>query len=425
MEKENSNTDVPQTSTGDVTKNLLALFKWIFLGIFMGILVGAIGTGFYYGIKYATNFRLSHDYIILILPVAGLFINFMYRSFSFMDDTGTNAVLESISKGEQIPLIKAPLIIIATVLTHLFGGSAGRESAALQIGGSIGHNFGKLIRLNEDDKKIITMCGMSAAFASLFGTPMAAAFLSIEIVNVGHLYYSALVPCVLAALTASELAQFLGTVPDGFAITNIPGFTIKTALIAGGLAVLCSFISIFFCVAMHRINHIIDSNIKNTYLKIFLGGLAIVAMTYAVGNRYYNGAGMDVIEMAVEGKAPYLAFLFKLLFTAITLAVGFKGGEIVPALYVGATFGCTFARLTGFSPALSAAIGMGALFCGVTNCPIAALLLCFEMFGYTGMPFYLITISLSFVFSGYYSVYKSQHFAYSKFEHKDVDISAS
>ncbi len=408
-----------------MTLKILALFKWIILGIFMGVLVGSIGTVFYYGIKYATKFRISHDYIILFLPFAGLFINFMYRALSFKDDTGTNAVLESISKGEHIPLLKAPLILIATVITHLFGGSAGRESAALQIGGSIGNNFGKLIHLNEDDRKMMTMCGMSAAFASLFGTPMAAAFLSMEIVNVGHLYYSALVPCILAALTGSELAQYFGTIPDGFSITNIPGFTINTALIAGGLAILCALVSIFFCVMMHQIDHFVDSTIRNTYLKIFLGGLVIVALTYAIGNRYYNGAGMDVIEMAVEGEAPYLAFLFKLIFTAITLGVGFKGGEIVPALYVGATFGCTFARLTGFSPALSSAIGMCALFCGVTNCPVAALLLSFEMFGYSGMPFYLITIALSFVFSGYFSVYKSQHFAFSKFENKNVDISAS
>lgn len=405
----------------EVCKKVALSFKWIILGIVMGLLVGTIGTGFYYGIRYATAFRLNHDLIILLLPVAGLLIVFLYHICGFNHDSGTNLVLDSISKGENIPLLKAPLIFISTVITHLFGGSSGRESAALQIGGSIGQNFGSLIRLDEDDKKMMTMCGMSAAFSSLFGTPMAAAFLALEIVNVGHLYYSALVPCVLASLAASELSKFFGTVPDSFNIKNMPSFNINNAFVAGILAILCALVSIFFCVFMHMIGKYFNTKIENDYLKIFAGGLIIVALTYASCTRMFNGAGMDVIEMAVNGKAPYLAFLVKLLFTAITLGSGFKGGEIVPSLYVGATFGCTFARLTGFSPALSSAVGMCALFCGVTNCPVASLLLCFEMFGYKGMPFYLIAISLSYVFSGYYSVYTSQKIVYSKFKNISID----
>lgn len=402
-------------------RRLKATFKWLVLGIIVGIIIGAVGAAFFHGIKYATSFRKAHDYIIYALPFAGLLIVFLYRIAGEFEDTGTNLVLTTISAGDHLPKRKIPLIFVATILTHLCGGSAGRESAALQLGGSIGHNFGEIIHLDEDDCKIITMCGMSAAFAALFGTPMAAAFLAMEIESIGVMYYAALIPCVLSALVSSSVASYLGTVPDVFAVNIVPEFTIDNAIKGAILAVLCALISILFCVVMKKSGELYKRFFKNPYLRIFVGGCLVVVLTLLVGTHDYNGAGMDVIELATQGEAPYAAFALKMLFTAVTMGAGYKGGEIIPALYIGATFGCLYSQIFGFNAALCSAIGMGALFCGITNCPISSLLLCFEMFGYNGMPYYLLAIALSYTFSGYYGVYGSQKIMYSKFHNKYIN----
>jgi H+/Cl- antiporter ClcA len=390
------------------------LIKWVICACAVGLVVGLIITGFYYALHFATSFRMEHPRIIWLLPAAGLLIVFLYHAWKDYEDAGTNLVLRSISGNQRIPLKKAPLIFAGTFLTHLFGGSSGRESAALQIGGCVGQNVGHLLKLEEVDKKTITMCGMSAAFAALFGTPMSAAFLAMEIASVGVLYYSALVPCVLSALTAASLARVLGAEADVFRVTVTPDFTIRNALIAAGLAICCAVLSTIFCRALRAGHWVFKQHLKNQYLRIAVGGGMVAVLSFLCGPNLYNGAGMDVIERAVEGDVVPWAFLLKILFTVLTLEAGYKGGEIVPSLYIGATFGAAAANLFGLHSALCGAIGMGAMFCGVTNCPVAALLLCFEMFGYRGMPFYLLAIALAYTFSGYSGLYGSQTFVYSK-----------
>ncbi|WP_026665374.1 chloride channel protein [Butyrivibrio sp. FC2001] len=402
-------------------RRLLSTLKWLVLGIIVGLIIGAVGAAFFHGIRLATEFRKAHSFMIYLLPFAGLLIVFLYRLSKEYEDTGTNLVITTISAGDHLPKRKIPLIFVATILTHLCGGSAGRESAALQLGGSIGYNFGELIKLDENDCRIITMCGMSAAFAALFGTPMAAAFLAMEIEAVGVMYYAALIPCVLSALVSSTVAQHFGTVPDVFTVEIVPAFSINNAIKGGVLAILCALISIMFCIAMKKSGELYKKFFKNPYIRIFVGGCLVVVLTLIVGNNYYNGAGMDIIELATRGEAPYMAFAFKMLFTAVTIGAGYKGGEIVPALFIGATFGSLYSQIFGFNAALCSAIGMGALFCGITNCPISSLLLCFEMFGYKGMPYYLIAIALSYTFSGYYGVYGSQKIMYSKFHNKYIN----
>ncbi|WP_408069727.1 chloride channel protein [Butyrivibrio sp. JL13D10] len=402
-------------------RRFLATIKWLVLGIIVGVIIGAVGAAFFHGIRIVTEYRKMHSFMIYLLPFIGLLIVFLYRFSKEYEDTGTNLVITTISAGDHLPKRKIPLIFIATILTHMCGGSAGRESAALQLGGSIGHNFGETIGLDENDCKIITMCGMSAAFAALFGTPMAAAFLAMEIEAVGVMYYAALIPCVLSALVSSKVALYFGTVPDVFKVDIVPSFTIENAVKGGLLAVLCAFISILFCIVMKKSGELYKKYFKNPYVRIFVGGCLVVVLTLIVGNNNYNGAGMDIIELATEGKAPYPAFALKMLFTAVTMGAGYKGGEIVPALYIGATFGCLYSQIFGFNAALCSAIGMGALFCGITNCPISSLLLCFEMFGYNGMPYYLIAIALSYTFSGYYGVYGSQKIMYSKYHNKYIN----
>lgn len=405
----------------DLWGNVRVLFRWLFFGVTTGLLVGVIGTAFYYAIVWATGFRTEHDYIILGLPFAGLLIVFLYRLCKDYEDKGTNLVIKSIQEGEHLPITKAPLIFISTAITHLFGGSTGRESAALQMGGSIGYNLGRLFGLKEGNIKIITMCGMSAAFSALFGTPMTAAFMAMEIENVGVMYYSALVPCVVSALAATGIARYLGVVPEVFNVNVVPEFSVYHAVFTGILAILCAVVSVIFCIVLKFSGKTYKKLFTNPYIRVFAGGCIVVALTFLSGVRYYNGAGMDVIELAINGEAPYPAFLLKIIFTALTLGAGYKGGEIVPALYIGATFGCLYSQIFGFDPALCAAIGMGALFCGVTNCPISSLFICFELFGFKGMPYYLLAVALSYTFSGYHSLYSSQKIAYSKFHNKYVN----
>ncbi len=412
---------VEHVSELDLLGRVRVFFRWLFLGCITGAVVGVIGTAFYYAIVWVTGFRKSHDLIILALPLAGLLIVFLYRLCKDYEDKGTNLVIKSIQEGENLPVTKAPLIFISTTLTHLFGGSTGRESAALQMGGSIGYNLGRLFKLKEGNIKIITMCGMSAAFSALFGTPMTAAFMAMEIENVGIMYYSALVPCVISALVAQGVGKVLGVTAEVFPVNVVPAFTPYHAIFTGILAILCAVVSVLFCSVLKFSGKTYKKFFPNPYLRVFVGGCIVVALTFLSGVRYYNGAGMDVIEMAIEGNAPYPAFLLKIIFTALTLGAGYKGGEIVPALYIGATFGCLYSQLFGFDPALCAAIGMGALFCGVTNCPISSLFICFELFGFKGMPYYLLAIALSYTFSGYHSLYSSQKIAYSKFHNKYVN----
>ncbi len=405
----------------DLLGRVRVLLRWLFLGSITGAVVGTVGAAFSKAIIFATAFRTAHDYIILGLPVGGLAIVAMYRACKDYEDKGTNLVIKSIQEGDNLPVTKAPLIFLATTLTHLFGGSTGRESAALQMGGSIGYNLGKLFKLKEGNDKIITMCGMSAAFSALFGTPMTAAFMAMEIENVGVMYYSALVPCVVSALVAQGISSSLGAVGEQFVVNVVPDFTPYHALFTGILAILCAILSVVFCDVLKFTGRTYKKLLPNPYLRVFVGGCIVVALTFLSGTRYYNGAGMDVIEMALHGEAPYYAFLLKIIFTALTLGAGYKGGEIVPALYIGATFGCLYSQLLGFDPALCAAIGMGALFCGVTNCPISSLFICFELFGFKGMPFYLLAVALSYTFSGYSSLYSSQKIMYSKFHNKYVN----
>ena len=408
-------------SQGPLPRNLLFLLKWMILSVAVGLLLGAVGAGFSALLGHAAAIRAEHAWIVWLLPAGGLLLVLLYRVCRVYEDTGTNQIIGSITHSEDVPLRKAPLIIAGTAITHLFGGSAGREGAALQMGGCIGLNIGKALKCNDSDRHILTMCGMSAAFAALFGTPLTAAFFAMEISSVGVLYYAALVPCALSALTADAFAAWLGASQDAFFLRTAPEFTIFHAIIAGVLTILCALLSVLFCMALHKTGALFRRLFENPYLRIAAGGAAVALLTLAAGTNIYNGPGMAVIEEALRGNVPLFAFLLKIIFTSLTMGTGYKGGEIVPALYIGATFGASFARIGGFDPGLCAAIGMAALFCGITNCPISSLLLCFELFGYAGMPYYLLAIALSYTFSGYYSVYGSQTIVYSKKENRYVN----
>ena len=390
--------------------------KWVVFAVISGITVGLVGTAFYFCMAGVTGLRGEHPWLIWFLPVGGLCIVGAYHLLHDERDAGTNLVISSIHSGDKLPLRMAPLIFVSTLITHLLGGSSGREGAALQLGGSIGNEIGKLFRFDEKDKHIMTMCGMSAAFSALFGTPMAAAIFSMEVVSVGIMYYAALVPCVISALIAHGIAGYFGAEAEIFLLSQIPEFGVGSAVRISLLAALCALVSILFCILLHGSENLYKRFLSNPYIRSFVGGAVVILLTLLVGDQRYNGSGIGLIEPSMEGEAAPEMFLLKMLFTAATLGAGFKGGEIVPSFCIGGTFGCVMGKLMGFSPSLCTAVGMTAVFCGVTNCPISSLLISFEMFGYEGMPYFLLTIAFSYMLSGYFGLYHSQKIMYSKFK---------
>ena len=405
-------------------RRLKSCAKWILFAIVSGVVIGGIGTIFYFCLAAVTQFRGEHPWILWLLPVGGVLIVGGYRLLRNETDTGTNQVIASIHSGESLPLRMAPSIFFSTLITHLCGGSAGREGAALQIGGSIGNTLGSLFRFDEKDRHVMTMCGMSAAFSALFGTPMAAAIFAMEVESVGIMYYAALVPCVIASLVAHGIAVYFGATGEAFLLAGLPDFTIGAAVKISILAILCGFVSILFCVLLHQASHLYKKFFANPYIRILAGGCIVIALTLLVGDQRYNGAGMNLIEECMEGHVRPEMFLMKIIFTALTLGAGYKGGEIVPSFCIGGTFGCLFGTLAGFSPALCTGVGMAAVFCGVTNCPISSLLICFELFGYEGMPYFLLTIAFSYLFSGYFGLYSTQKIMYSKYKTRFIDRKA-
>ena len=413
--------EIVKKKLGQSAKTAGTSIKWVIFALITGLVVGSIATMFHFSIAIATMVREKSPWIIFLLPIGGLIIVRCYRMVKDEKELSTNSVLSAIHSNEKLPLKMAPLIFVSTVITHLFGGSAGREGAALQLGGSIGNGLGALFHFDDNDKHIMIMCGMSAAFAALFGTPMAAAIFSMEVISVGIMQYSALVPCVIASLSAFSVAQAFGVGQELFLVEWVPNFTIFSATKISVLAVLCAILSIAFCIMLHQTEHLYKNLFKNPYLRVVIGGCLIIVLTLLVGDQTYNGTGMHVIEEAMEGHVIPYAFILKMVFTALTIGAGYKGGEIVPSFFIGATFGCLFGNILGFAPDLCAAVGMVSLFCGVTNCPITSLLISFELFGYEGMPYYLLAVAFSYMLSGYYGLYSSQRIMYSKYRTKYIN----
>ena len=383
-----------------ISRDISNLIKWLVLAVITGCIVGAASTLFSFTLKAVTNYRKAHEWIFFLLPLSGLVIVFLYEKLG-KEDGGTNQVLSTVRSRDDVPILSAPLIFITTALTHFTGGSAGREGAAIQLGGSIANQLGRWIHLDEEDRHVIVMCGMSAAFSALFGTPMAAAVFALEVVSVGVMYYAALMPCMIASLIASGFAAGMGVTPESFHVTDIPALTVETGLKMGVIALGCAFVSIMFCIALNGAAGLYGRWFKNKYVRVAVGACLVIVVTFILRTDEYMGAGAELIEKAVEnGQADTFAFFWKMVLTALTMRAGFRGGEIVPSFCIGATFGCVMGNLMGISPSIWIA---------------------FEMFGFKGVSFYLIAVSISYAASGYYGLYKDQTIVYSKYKAKYVN----
>jgi len=404
-------------------KYLLTFLKWFALAAVTGAVGGAVGALFHLSVEYVTGVRKAHSWIVFLLPVGGLVIAGLYK-LSGKKDIGTNEILDAVRSPQGVPVLLAPLIFVSTVITHLFGGSAGREGAALQLGGSIAGLIGKIARLDEKDMHIMTMCGMSAVFSALFGTPLTATIFALEVISVGVFYYSALVPCIVASLAALAISNAFGIAPTHFtfALTAVPKLLL---LRVAALAAVCSLMSILFCVTMHGTERLFAGRIQNPWLRIAAGGAIVVVLTLLVDTGDYNGAGMDVITRAIEGgQAAPDAFFWKLLFTAVTIGSGFKGGEVVPTFFIGATLGCVLGGLLGIPAGFAAALGLVCVFCGAVNCPIASIVLSIELFGAGQLVYFALACGIAYMLSGYFGLYSSQKILYSKLRTEFINIHA-
>ena len=386
---------------------ICTFLKWLVIAGVTGGIGGLVGSAFHLSVNWAATFRAAHPWLLWLLPVGGLLIAAIYR-LTKMENKNTNAIIDAIHFGDKVPLLLVPAIYLSTVITHLFGGSAGREGAALQIGGSLGCYIGRLFHLDEKDMRIATLCGMSAVFSALFGTPLTATIFALEVISVGVFYYSALVPCIVASLAALAIANAFGIAPTQFTFAFAAAPKLLLLRVAA-LAAVCSLMSILFCVTMH----------------IAAGGGIVIVLSLLVGTGDYNGAGMDVITRAIEGgQAAPDAFFWKLLFTAVTIGSGFKGGEVVPTFFIGATLGCVLGGLLGIPTGFAAALGLVCVFCGAVNCPIASVILSIELFGAGQLVYFALACGVAYMLSGYFGLYSSQKILYSKLRTEFINIHA-
>lgn len=403
-------------------KNALIFARWCVFAVVIGVAVGAVGAAFHHALEWAGEMRAENEWMLYFLPGAGLFIAYWYHFLDMPLERGTNFILTSVRENHPVRLRLAPSIFITSVATHLFGGSAGREGAALQLGGAISGNIGHWMRLDDKDSRTITMCGMAAGFAALFGTPLAATVFAMEVVSVGVMYYAALFPCILASVIAHQVALLLGGETTQFAITGIPAAVDALLLVKLVLfGVVCAVLSAVVCIVFHKIGHLFSRYIPNQYIRIAAGGAVVVLLTLLLGTRDYNGAGVAVIERACAGEAHPAAFFIKLVLTAVTIGVGYKGGEIVPVLFIGATFGAAYGGFFGLVPSFAAGLGMTAVFCGVTNSPLTSILLAYELFGGQSLGLFALVIAVAYMLSGYYGLYSEQKILYSKMRPQFID----
>jgi len=397
----------------EIKNNVKYGVKWIVISLVLGSICGLIGAGFHHAIDLATEYRKMNDILIFLMPIGGIMIVFLYHSVGLHNEPGTNIIIQSVRQQKIVPRILAPSIFLATVITHLVGGSSGREGAALQIGGSIATALGRMLKIDKKDMSILIMCGMSAVFSALFGTPLTATIFSMEVISVGVFYYSALVPCLCSALVAFFVAKGLGCASVTYtleAVLNVDALVFLRLLI---LAFAISIVSIAFVLLMHYSYKVSHKYINNPYIRVVVGAVIIIGLVFIFGKDYL-GAGMEIVDKAMYGSVRPYDFALKAMFTAITIGCGFKGGEIVPTFFIGATLGYTVAGVLCIDPHLGAAIGMVAMFCSVINSPVTSLILGIEIFGSANMIPFAIAIAFCYVFSGYFSLYRAQKIVYSK-----------
>ncbi|MDB4996570.1 MAG: Chloride channel protein [Myxococcaceae bacterium] len=387
-----------------------ALLQWVGLGALVGIATGIASAVFLLALERATRFRTDHEVIVYALPVAGLVIGFVYERWGKSIKGGNNLILDTIHDGaEQIPLRMAPMVLVGTVLTHLFGGSAGREGTAVQMGASLADAISHRLGVKSETRTQLLAAGIAGGFGSVFGTPIAGALFGLEVVCLGRMEYDALLPALVAALVGDFVTRHLGVVHTPYPVVS---YVELTPLVLAKLAVMgvaMALATIAFVELTHRLKHLMERRIPRLPVRMFLGGCAIVLLWKCIGTSDYLGLGVPMILKAFsDPRLPAYAFAAKLVFTAVTLGSGYLGGEVTPLFFVGATLGSVVARLLGLPIELGAGMGIAAVFGAAANTPIALSIMAVELLGAATLPHVVIVTLIAYLLSGHRGIYPAQ-----------------
>jgi H+/Cl- antiporter ClcA len=408
------------------------LLKWTLLVLPVSAVVGSLVALFLWLLNWAIHFRLANPWLLFFLPLAGIFIYVLYRFVGGNSEAGNNLIMDEIHQpGGGVPARMAPLVLLSTVITHLFGGSAGREGTAVQIGGSMAHFFAKIIKLPTEDVRIILMTGIAAGFGAVFGTPVTGAIFALEVLVLGSIRYDALLPCLMASVLADIVCSSWGTNHTHYHINILPTptvifsffhFDFKLLAIVIVAGILFGLTSILFSEVTHGIKKYSNRFIKIKWLIPALGGGIIIGLTYVLGTQDYLSLGVSnpdknavsILSSFHAGGATYFSWFWKILFTAVTLGTGFKGGEVTPLFFVGAALGNAIAMATGVPVDLMAGLGFIAVFAGATNTPIACTVMGMELFGAENAVYFAVACFTAYYFSGHSGIYNSQRIGVSK-----------
>lgn len=423
--------NIPNSNYFSKIEQLSVLFfslKWLFIASLVGICSGSASALFLFLLDLATNWRENNIWIIYLLPFGGFLVGLIYHYFGQSILKGNNLLLEEIHDPQKtIPLKMFPLILISTIITHFFGGSAGREGTAVQMGGAIADQFTKIFKLNHNDRKILLITGISAGFASVFGTPLAGMIFGLEVFIIGKLYYEAILPSLFSAIVADYVCSLWGIKHTHYAIPFTPHLTPTYFLYALLASVLFGLTGLLFSKITSFFDDIFKKYIKYAPLRPFVGGIIIACAVFILGTTKYIGLGIPTIVDSFKNPLPIYDFFSKIMFTALTLGSGFKGGEVTPLFYIGSTLGNALSNIIPLPVALLAGMGFAGVFAGASNTPIACTLMGIELFGIDSGIFIAISCITSYMFSGHSGIYKAQIIGSPKHtsleNHKDFKLS--
>ena len=394
---------------------LLDLLRWVPISAVVGIMAGSASALLLWSLNYATNVREAHHWIILLLAPAGWLVGLLYKHFGASVVAGNNLILEETHDPKAvIPLRMTPLILIGTFMTHLFGGSAGREGTAIQTGASLADQLTHIFTLNPRDRRIVLMAGISAGFGSVFGTPLAGAVFGLEVLTMGKISYDAIAPCFLAAFIGEIVTDAWGIHHTLYPVAAVPQIGISGILYSVVAGIAFGLVAMAFGKTTHAITNIVRRMIPRSELRPVAGGLIVSTAVFAVGTTRYIGLGIPTIVQSFTGSVAPWDFAAKFAFTAVTLGTGFKGGEVTPLFFIGATLGNALSHILPLAPSLLAAMGFVGLFAGAANTPIASTLMAIELFGPEAGAYAAIASVVSYICSGHSGIYHAQRVGKSK-----------